>query len=129
MVQRAMRTAFGRSRIRLTGAVVALLVPLGVGVTLAIGAPRAHQARAVLALNGRNPLSVRGTGFKAHTRVRVTLFASREQVRRPMASGRGAFTTTFSAVIDRCSGWRVTAIQPGRATVILNGPKPECPPA
>ena len=110
--------------------VVALLVLLATAATLAIGAPRAHQARAALVLTKRNPVTVRGTGFKPNAHVRVTLRSAKRLVHRPLANRRGAFTTTFSSVvIDRCSGWTVTANQPGRANVILHGPKPECPPA
>jgi hypothetical protein len=109
---------------------VALLVLLGVAATLAIGAPRAHEARAALVMTARNPLTVRGTGFKPHTRVRVTLIEAHKLVRRPLTNSRGAFTATFSSgVIDHCSGWTITASQPGRAMVILHGPKPGCPPA
>jgi hypothetical protein len=109
-------------------AVVLLL--LAAAATLATGAPRAHQARAALVLAKRNPATVRGTGFKPNRHVRVTLLGARKAVRRPLANSHGAFTATFSSVvIDRCSGWTVTASQPGRATVILHGPKPECPPA
>jgi hypothetical protein len=119
-----------RKRIRLAATLVTLLLLLATAATLAIGAPRAHQARAALVLTKRSPLTVHGTGFKPNTRVRVTLVQSQRLVRRPMANSRGTFTATFSAVvIDHCSGWTVTASQPGRATVILHGPKPECPPA
>jgi hypothetical protein len=119
-----------RKRIRFAAALTALLLLLATAATLAIGAPRAHQARAALVLTKRNPVTVRGTGFRPNTRVRVTLLAAHRLVRRPLANRRGAFTTTFSSVvIDRCSGWTVTASQPGRANVILHGPRPECPPA
>jgi hypothetical protein len=118
-----------RKHIRLAGMVVALLALLATAATLAIGAPRAHQARAALVISKRNPVTVRGTGFRPHTRVRVTLVEAQKLVRRPLASSRGTFTATFSAVLDRCSGWTVTASQPGRATVILHGARPECPPA
>jgi hypothetical protein len=119
-----------RKRIRLAGTFAALVLLLATAATLAIGAPRAHQARATLMLTKRNPVTVRGTGFKPNTRVRVTLLAAHRLVHRPVASSRGTFTTTFSSVvIDRCSGWTVTASQPGRANVILHGPKPECAPA
>src|SRR5690349_13713434 len=125
-----MRSRIGGKRIRLAGILVVALLLLATAAALAIGAPRAQQARAALALTRLHPLTVRGTGFKPNTRVRVTLVQAQRLVRRPMASSRGTFTATFSAVvIDRCSGWSVTASQPGRATVILHGPKPECPPA
>ena len=117
-------------RIRLAGALIALLLLLGIAATLAIGAPRALQARAALTVTRRNPITVRGTGFKPNTHVRVTLLQPQKVVRRPLANGRGMFTTTFSAVvIDHCSGWTLTASQPGRATVVLHGPKPQCAPA
>ena len=119
-----------RKRIRLAGVLAALFVLLATAATLAIGAPRAHQARAALMLTRRSPVTVRGTGFKPNTRVRVTLLEAQTQVRRPLVNSRGTFTATFSSVvIDHCSGWTVTASQPGRANVILHGPKPECPPA
>jgi hypothetical protein len=119
-----------RKRFRLAGILIALLLLLGVAATLAIGAPRAHEARAALVVIKRNPVTVRGTGFKPNTRARVSLLVAQKLVRRPLANSRGAFTATFSSVvIDHCSGWTVTASQPGRATVILHGPKPECPPA
>ena len=124
-----MRNASSRSRIRLAGALVALLVALGAAAALASGAQNAHQARASLTLTTRNPVTVRGTGFKPSARVRVALLDGGTTVRRPVTNARGAFTTTFSAVIDRCSAWSVTATQPGRAPVILRGAKPECAPA
>jgi hypothetical protein len=124
-----MRTRLHQSRIRLAGAVVALAVLLGLAATLASGAPRAHQARAAVVITHRNPLTLRGTGFKPHAHVRVTLIQAHKLVHRPLTNARGTFTTTFSVVIDRCSGWTLTASQPGRATVLLHGAKPECPPA
>jgi hypothetical protein len=122
-----MRNRPGRSRLRLAGLLVALVASLGAAAALANGAQEAHQARAALALKSRNPVSVRGTGFKAHSRVTVTLFDPRKLVRRPMADRLGTFTASFPAVIDRCSAWSVTAGQPGRAPVILHGAKPMCP--
>src|SRR5690349_24112473 len=98
--------------------VVALLALLATAATLAIGASRALQARAALVIARRNPVTVRGTGFRSHTPVRVTLVEAQKLVRRPLTSSRGTFTATFSAVLDRCSGWTITASQPGRATVI-----------
>lgn len=124
-----MRTRLNGSRIRLAGGLVALLVLLGAVAALASGAPRAHQARAALTITRRNPVTIRGTGFKPRARVRVTLVVGHKQTRRPLTNSRGGFTTTFSQVLDRCSGWTVAASQPGRATVFLRGAKPQCPPA
>jgi hypothetical protein len=114
---------------RLVGAFVALLALLGAVAALASGAQNAHQARAALTLTSHDPASLRGTGFKPHSRVRVTLLQGQKLVRRPSTNVHGTFTTTFSTAIDRCSAWSITATQPGRAPVVLHGAKPECAPA
>lgn len=124
-----MRTRLSRSRVRLAGAFVGLLVLLGSAAALASGAPRAHQARAALTITRRNPVTIKGTGFKPRARVRVVLFVGHKQTRRPLTNAHGAFTAKFTEVLDRCSGWTVTASQPGRATVFLRGARPQCPPA
>ena len=118
-----------RSHLRLAGILVGMLIVLGGLAALASGAPRAHSSRAALTLKSRNPTTVRGTGFRPHTRVKVTLMSGAATVRRPLTSSQGTFTTSFSTAIDRCSAWTITASQPGRASVVLHGPKPECAPA
>jgi hypothetical protein len=83
-----------------------------------------------LVLKQHDPAIVRGTGFKAQARVRVTFRGAQTFVRRPVTNSQGAFTATFPTVADRCSVWSVTASQPGRSAVVLRGPaKPECAPA
>jgi hypothetical protein len=124
-----MGNALTRSHIRLAGALVALLVLLGAAAALASGAQSAHQARAALTLASRHPATVQGTGFEPRARVRVALVESVTLVRRPLTNARGVFTATFSAGIDRCSAWSITALQPGRAPVVLRGAQPECAPA
>ena len=125
-----MRTRLSRSHFRFAGIVVVLLVVLGAVAALASGAPTAHQARAALVLTNRNPATVRGTGFKPSTRVRVTLLEGQPLVRRPLTNRSGTFTTSFPKAIDRCTIWSISVSQPGRAPVVLRGPaKPECPPA
>ena len=124
-----MRAAFSRPRVRLTAALVVLVALLGAAAALASGAQSAHQARAALTLTSHDPVTVRGTGFKPNARVRVALLDGRTLVRRPVTNARGAFTTTFSAAIDRCSAWSITATQPGRAPVVVRGAKPQCAPA
>ena len=126
-----MRTPSSRTRFRRPGAVLALIVLAAAAWVAATGLASAttssHRA-AKLALVGNDPATVRGTGFKPRTRVRVTFDGT--QVRRPVANAQGAFTATFQTVVDRCTTWSVTASQTGRATVVLRGPaKPECAPA
>jgi hypothetical protein len=124
-----MRPRLSRSRIPLAGAVATLVVLVGVAAAVADGAQSARPARGALTLTSSHPVTVTGTGFKAGTRVRVTLLAGRKLVRRPSTDGRGRFTVTFPAVVDRCSAWTIWASQPGRATVVLHGAKPACAPA
>ena len=125
-----MRTRLSRSHFHFAGILVVLPVLLGAVAALASGAPTAHQARATLVLTSRHPATVRGTGFKPSTRVRVTLLDGQKLVRRPLTNGNGTFTTSFPMVIDRCSVWSISASQPGRAPLVLRSPaKPECAPA
>ena len=124
-----MRTALSRSHIRFAGMLVALALLLAAAATLANGAQSAQPARAALALKSRDPVTVRGTGFKAHSRVKVTLFDGHTLVRRPTADRLGTFNASFPAAIDRCTAWSITATQLGRAPVVLRGARPECPPA
>lgn len=126
-----MRTRLSRSRLRLAGILAVLLAALGLAAALASGAPTvrapiAHQARAALVLTSRSPATVRGTGFKPSTRVRVLLLIGQAQVRRPLTNSRGTFTTSFPTVLDRCSGYMITATEPGHAPVVLRGAEPQC---
>ena len=128
-----MRTPSSRPRSRRFGAILVLLL-LAAAASVAISGLASastnthHGAR--LALKRTNPATVSGTGFKAHRAVRIRFVSAQTFVRHPVANGRGAFTATFPTVIDRCSGYTVTATQPGRATVVLrNRPLPECAPA
>jgi hypothetical protein len=64
-----------------------------------------------LTLVRTDPVTVTGTGFKSHDRVRVRLVASGiDRTRRQRATARGSFKRAFkNAVVDRCSGFTVTA--------------------
>lgn len=108
----------------------AVLTLIATTTSDATSAPHARAAHArALVVVRRDPATIRGTGFRAHTRVRVTLAAARTYVRRPRADRHGVFTVTFPAVIDRCTGWTVTARQGAAAPLVVRGPKPMCAPA
>ena len=127
-----MRTPLSRPRPRRFGPVVALLLLAAVAVIAANGLASASTSgagTARLVLRQHDPATVRGTGFKPLTRVRVTFVGAQTIVRRPMTNALGSFTATFPMVVDRCTSWSVTATQPGRAAVRLRGPKAECAPA
>jgi hypothetical protein len=123
-----MPQALSPRRAALLVATLALLVAGALVLSNASGAgarPTAH-----LALVKMNPATVSGRGFRPHVRVHLLLVASGTASRRPMANGNGAFTVTFPTGIDRCSGWSVSATQPGRAPVLLRSPPvhPMCAP-
>ena len=90
----------------------------------------AQRANATLRMTRMNPVTIAGRGFKAHRRVHVRLMVGHTISRRPLANRSGAFTVQFPTVVDRCSGFTVTASQQNRPTVVLQvPPKPACAPA
>jgi hypothetical protein len=77
-----------------------------------------------------NPATVAGRGFPPHRRVHVRLMTGGTLSRRSLANGAGKFTVQFPTVIDRCSGFTITASEPNYAAVVLRAPpKPQCAPA
>ncbi len=98
----------------------------GASATTHRGKPPAPSLRLIRI----HPVTVRGVHFHPRTRVHVRLLAARTVSRKVVTNSRGAFTIAFSSVvIDRCSSFSVLASQRHGATVVLHGPKPECPPA
>jgi hypothetical protein len=108
---------------RLAVLVIALLV-----ATAASGAVPTAKVRFVSA----NPATVRGSGFVARERVRLTLVApDTKRVRAVRTSTRGAFTVRFGLLTgyDRCKdGLRVTAVGARGDRAAAKLPQPECPP-
>jgi hypothetical protein len=91
---------------------------------------RATRSSPSLRMIDRNPATVAGRGFQAHRRVHVRLMVGHTLSRRPLANRAGAFTVQFPTVIDRCSGFTVTASQQNHPAVVLQAPpKPQCAPA
>jgi hypothetical protein len=76
------------------------------------------------------PLTVRGTHFKPHERVKLTLTTdSKRTVRRVVATPTGTLTAVWTAtLIDRCSAYALVARGAGGSTVTLTV-RPLCPPA
>ena len=75
------------------------------------------------------PLALRGTGFRPHEAVRITLLASvKRSVRRAEAGATGSFKVAFSPAADGCSLVTAYAVgsQGSRASVRIGGPP--CPP-
>jgi hypothetical protein len=97
--------------------VTAVIAALGVAIAIAGAgdpAPTAHPTaarRALLMPVGSNPFRVRGSGFRARERVRVTVTPTGRGgvTRRLRANGRGTFTVAFAG-IDSCGGVHGVAV-------------------
>jgi hypothetical protein len=108
---------------RLALFVVVLAVVCAVAVpSLAGGASRARVRIVTL-----SPLVVRGSGFKARERIRVT--ATPGGVRHVVSTAGGRFRATFAAPVDRCLGLSVAAVGARGDRAALKLPQPACPPA
>jgi hypothetical protein len=113
------------------------LVLLSVALLLAIAAIGLDRAAAgsaartpALAIDHSRPLTVHGTGFRKHERVRLVLHRPGSAVRHATAAASGAFTTAFAGVaVDRCSGVWVSATgSAGSRATLVRRAKPQCPP-
>ena len=88
------------------------------------------RSHATLRMTRLNPMTIAGRGFKPHRRVIVRLLGEQTQSRRPLANGAGSFTVQFPVVVDRCSGFTVTASQQNNVVALLRSPaRPACAPA
>jgi hypothetical protein len=107
---------------RLTLFSAALLVAVAVAIPTTAGGSAGAKVR-VVALS---PLTVRGTGFKAHERVHVTV--SPGGTRRVRARGDGSFRVAFGRPADRCTGLSVYAVGARGDRASLKLPQLACPP-
>jgi hypothetical protein len=89
-----------RTLATLAALAVALAAP---GASSGLLAASAHHAR--LTASGNDPLKVRGAGFRAHERVRLTITPATTSriVRHVRASTRGTFLMSF-AKVEACAG-------------------------
>lgn len=109
--------------------ILPLLIGLATATTGAVAVASTGAGHRTLRLVRSDPATVHGTGFRPRSAVRVTLAAGTSHTVQARTAGTGAFTVTFSAVVDRCTGWTVTAVQRGAAPFVMRGPKPMCAPA
>jgi hypothetical protein len=108
------------------------LVSLALLIALAGVASASASSTARVRFLSIDPVKVRGTGFYARERVRVTLRGpDMRRVRTVTTSARGAFTARFGGVtgFDRCTDSLYVAAagrRGDRAGAKL--PQPQCPP-
>jgi len=107
---------------------VTVLLALG---GLALARDAGGSARPGLTLDRLRPLTVAGSGFRAHERVRLDLHGAAGGRRHVTASSGGAFTKSFSGVaMDRCSGfWVMATGSAGSRARLVRRARPQCPPA
>jgi hypothetical protein len=64
-----------------------------------------------LRLLDADPVAFRGTGFKAHERVRVVVYAGTRAAKRVTAGARGRFVVRFAGVDpNACAGFGASAV-------------------
>ncbi len=108
-------------------AVAALVAVLGAVSAVSSAASSAAPRLKVLKFN---PLTVQGRNFKPRAHVKVIFTASRQTTKRVTVGRNGRFTVSFTtSAADRCTQWTLKVTQPGRAAVLLRGPRPMCAPA
>jgi hypothetical protein len=92
----------------------------------------APASRPRLAVVRADPVTVHGTAFRPHERVRVVLRRPDRAAatRRVRASDRGAFSASFAGVaVSRCGNFSVTATgSSGSRAAVPRRPLPACPP-
>jgi hypothetical protein len=108
---------------------ITLALALATAVAAACASGSARKPAPTLTLTSGNPVVIAGRHFAPRVKVRVVVNTGAKQSRNAVPNSHGAFTATFSAVIDRCTNWSVRATQPGRAPVVIGSAKPGCPPA
>jgi hypothetical protein len=106
-----------------------LLALVAVGSLTAISSAAGSSRGPSLKEIKLHPFTVQGSHFKAHSHVKVTLSSSFKATKTVTVGRSGRFTVTFTQAVDRCTQWSVKATQPGRAPVLIRGPKPQCAPA
>src|SRR6266498_1017255 len=84
-----------------------------IAAALVIAAPAAAaSARAKLKITDATPMTIRGTAFHRHERVRITVQQPKAiSTRRVRATVAGTFVASFPNVkVRRCQAWSVTAV-------------------
>jgi hypothetical protein len=106
--------------------VIVLALALASGTaSLAAASPATRPA---LRLVDAGPVVFRGSGFKAHERVRVVVYAQTRAAKRTTASLTGAFTVRFAGLDpSACAGLSATAVGDGGSRASFKRPPGQCP--
>jgi hypothetical protein len=91
--------------------VALLLAAVALAASVATLASARVATRPTLRLMDASPVVFRGTGFKAHERVRVSVYAGARATKRVAAGVRGGFVVRFSNLDpSACTGFSAIAI-------------------
>lgn len=107
---------------------IALVFAL-LGVLIApLASAASESTQPALRVLDKDPLILRGTGFKPAERVKVTVVTQPAQlVRRARASRFGTFVVQFDTIVDACYGARGAAAvgtRGSKASIVLARPLP-----
>ncbi len=105
-----------------------LCIPVAAAALAIAGQTAAQSAsRAHLSLADRSPLTIRGTGFHRHERVRVVAHAGGTFTRRVTASRSGGFTVSFtSQSAPPCGPLSISARGSLGSRALTHIKQPEC---
>ena len=75
-----------------------------------------------------SPVSFRGTGFKPHEHVRVSVYAGERAAKRVVAGARGGFVVRFSGLDpNACAGFGALAVGDEGSRASFKRPPGMCP--
>jgi len=99
-------------------------------VALVVPAAAIARAPAKVWIADRSPLVVRGSGFRAHERVTVTVRMSTREVFHRIATRRGTFVVTVPAGTIKlgCNTMTIQAVGAAGTRAALKVPGIDCPP-
>jgi len=111
---------------------IALAACLVLATSIATARGRAHETerQATLRLLDNDPVKLRGTQFLAGERIRITsTVGGKRKARTVRANGVGGFAVTFAdQSVDKCMGFRATAVGNDGSGASLKLPELFCPP-
>jgi hypothetical protein len=108
-------------------AAVVLVAATGVAAVASPPGTNAGGQKAVLAVLGDSPLTVRGSRFVPGERVKVTVYPAARR-KTAVAGRRGGFTVQFAAVHDPCRAYRVVAVGARGSRAAVREVPPPCVP-
>jgi hypothetical protein len=103
------------------------LLVAAVALALPIASARA-VSRPALRLMDAGPVAFRGTGFKPHERVRISVYAGERAAKRVVAGARGRFVVRFAGLNpNACAGFSALAVGNEGSRAVFKRPPGTCP--